>query len=347
MGFHVQRKDAFKRAALLPGFRLLDLLGFDRTNVRTYLRNRLRDDGAAERRFQLIERIEDLLGLSSTPRMLSFIVDLDEAKLVEAERRDGRITSAELYRLLIERWLSFEVERHQPPGAVQTLEKDDRFQALTRLAINLWERNETTLRVQDLEQQVATSMQRLSELRIDPKEATHIVGSGTLLTRDADGNFSFAHQSFLEWFVAHQAAEELKRDQSPRALAVRDLSPLMTDFFTDLSGFDADPERPAEAVKIGSRDREGAVASNDLRPLPDGRGSNLHRLAVIWAKRIATQPEASDVKDRQRANALAVLSRLGISVQQRVSMVGENLEGQDFSAQSLIGALFIFQPRKK
>ena len=33
-------------------------------------------------------------------------------------------------------------------------------------------------------------------------------------------------------------------------------------------------------MKNLSRDRQGALKRNDLRPLPDGRGSNLHKLGT-------------------------------------------------------------------
>ena len=36
--------------------------------------------------------------------------------------------------------------------------------------------------------------------------------------------------------------------------------------------------RRGELVKFSSRDREGVFIRKDLRPLPDGRGSNLHKL---------------------------------------------------------------------
>ena len=305
IGFHAQRKEAFKRAALLPGFRLVDLLGFDHVNVRAYLQNRLKDEQAAARRFELIDRIKDLLGLSSTPRLLSFIVDLEEEKLIAAEKRDGCITSAELYRLLIDRWLSYEVDRHQPPGAVRTLEQDDRFKALTRLACRLWERHESALRITELEDQVKASVQRLSELQIDTKEATHIVGSGTLLTRDADGNFSFAHQSFLEWFVAYHSAEQLKLGEEPQTLHVRELSPLMTDFLTDL----------ADTNAVGQR------------------------RVVTWAR---SQLDSTDgmVSDKRTSNALNVLNRLGEVWERAANLGGQDLVGQDFSLQKLVRANF-------
>jgi hypothetical protein len=160
IGFQAARTDLYKHAKLLPGLRRLELLGFDPAHIRDYMLHRLGDKAAAEKRFELIQRIEDLLGLSSTPRLLSFIVELEEDRLLEAERRDGRITSAELYRLLLERWLDFEVRRHKPAGAPRTLEQDDRFQAVRTLAVRLWEKNAVSLKVSELSEHLEKTLTR-------------------------------------------------------------------------------------------------------------------------------------------------------------------------------------------
>jgi hypothetical protein len=54
-----------------------------------FLTNLLGDSRQADTRFELIREVRDLLGLSGTPRMLSFIAELPEVQLREAKERLG------------------------------------------------------------------------------------------------------------------------------------------------------------------------------------------------------------------------------------------------------------------
>ena len=68
--------------------------------------------------------------------------------------------------------------------------------------------------------------------------AVHQVGSGTLLTRDQDGNFVSSISPSWSWLVARAAAKELRQSQHRSALELRELSPLVVDFFIALAGAD-------------------------------------------------------------------------------------------------------------
>lgn len=87
------------------------LLPFEETQIQTFLLHRLGSEEAAAARMDLIRDIKDLLGLSHNPRMLSFIAELPDADLRQAKAREGTITAAKLYELLVQRWLHFEVNR--------------------------------------------------------------------------------------------------------------------------------------------------------------------------------------------------------------------------------------------
>ena len=94
--------------------------------------------------------------------------------------------------------------------------------------------------------------------RLGEGVATHQVGSGTLLVRDAEGAFSFIHQSILEWLVARQAARELRYDPtSSKVLGLSLISPLMAEFLRNLAG----PERLSTWVRktLGSSSQKTAL----------------------------------------------------------------------------------------
>ncbi|XXX72929.1 NACHT domain-containing protein [Sorangium sp. So ce134] len=226
-----------ERAALIQGHRLTKLLPFTKEQIRLFLNKRLGSEAAGEERLRLLDDVKDLLGLSANPRMLSFISEIDGGELKAArERAAGEITSAGLYRLLIERWLKNEHDRAHPRGAPPGLSVDQLRKAATTLAMLLWQRTERTLNPSELPQRLFDEVQALSERRMESGTLAHQIGSGTLLVRDDDGNFGFIHQSVLEWLVAREAATEVLKTGDSAALGVREMSDLMIDFFGDLAG---------------------------------------------------------------------------------------------------------------
>src|SRR5262249_22720609 len=152
----------------------------------------------------------DLLGLSETPRMLSFIAALPEKQLRHAQQRLGTITSAELYRMLLQRWLEYDFGRYQSKGVAPTLTVQERWNAVTQVALGRWPKAERTIRPTELTETIARAVDKLTERQFDERTAAQLVGSQALLVRDPDGVFSFVHQSVLEWLVANLAAMQIE-----------------------------------------------------------------------------------------------------------------------------------------
>ncbi|WP_437311449.1 pentapeptide repeat-containing protein [Sorangium sp. So ce388] len=225
-----------EKAALLPGYRLARLLPFTEAQIHRSLVNRLGSEEAADARMRLLADVRDLLGLSANPRMLGFIAEIEEAQLRQAKAGDGEITSAGLYRLLLDRWLVWEYERAHPKGAQPGLSVAQRWRAVTELATRLWQRTEQSVSIRELPTELIAALQALGRHELDVAVATHQIGSGTLLVWDDQENFRFIHQSVLEWLVAREAAEEVQRAGEASALAQREVSDLMADFFGALAG---------------------------------------------------------------------------------------------------------------
>ncbi|WP_437499304.1 pentapeptide repeat-containing protein [Sorangium sp. So ce1099] len=294
-----------ERAALIQGHRLTKLLPFTKEQIRRFLNKRLGSEAAGEERLRLLDDVKDLLGLSANPRMLSFISEIDSGELKAArERREGEITSAELYRLLIERWLKNEFTRANPRGAPPGLSVDQLRKAATTLAVLLWQRTERTLNPSELSQRLLDDVQALSERRLESGPLAHQIGSGTLLVRDEDGNFGFIHQSVLEWLVAREAATEVLKTGDSAALGVREMSDLMIDFFGDLAG---------PAASLGWAD------------------AALRGPAGEMAKKNALRMQA-----RLRGEIIGV--ELTVFPDERVELAGHDLRGEDLSGQDLRGA---------
>ncbi|MCP4699666.1 MAG: NACHT domain-containing protein, partial [Gammaproteobacteria bacterium] len=195
------KQKLMEKAETVSKHRVAELQRFDTDQIRQFLRNTLKNEAAAKRRFELIGRVKDLMGLSANPRMLGFIADLPEKDLQQAEQRKGQITAAGLYELLLKRWLQGEHKR-VAEGFKDDLPIQDRWRAVTILALALWDRTSHTISKDELTDQIEEHLKILLNVHI----AAWQIGSGTLLIRDAEGNFGFIHQSVMEWLAAKAAA---------------------------------------------------------------------------------------------------------------------------------------------
>jgi len=225
------------KVARLPGARLVELVGFDDAQIRAYLQKLYAGDALrAQDRMHLLAEVNDLLGLSRNPRMLTFIAGIPDDRLQRARARDGSISSADLYAELLDQWFHHEDWRASPRGAASPLSLDDRRRAATALALRLWQSTDGRVDIGEIGSEAGAVLEPLAQRDLDEGEAAQLVGSGTLLVRDDVGRFSFVHQSVMEWLVAAHAAEELRAGTAPHTLELRPMSALMADFLGGLVG---------------------------------------------------------------------------------------------------------------
>ncbi|MBV9728682.1 MAG: TIR domain-containing protein [Pseudonocardiales bacterium] len=223
-----------ERVDTLPNRWVFSVEDFTQTQIREYLLKRYGgDERKADSRLKMIKDIQDLLGLSQNPRMLSFIADLDEDRLRAAADARHTISAAGLYREILVSWLRYEATRMG--GAAVTLRLDDLWQAVTTLALHLWEAGEPYLRLAQLTE-VAQTLSGLAEGRLSPDQRAHAMGRGSLLVRTEEGLFGFIHGSVAEWLVANRIARQLNSGAlAPPELQRRALSKLTIDFLCDLA----------------------------------------------------------------------------------------------------------------
>ncbi|MGK3963280.1 pentapeptide repeat-containing protein [Sorangium sp. So ce118] len=324
-----------ERAALLPGYRLARLQPFTEAQIHRLLVNRLGSEAAADARMRLLADVRDLLGLSANPRMLGFIAEIEEAQLRQAKAGDGEITSAGLYRLLLDRWLVWEYERAHPKGAQPGLSVAQRWRAVTELATRLWQRTEQSVSVRELPAELIAALQALGRHELDAGVAAHQIGSGTLLVWDDQENFRFIHQSVLEWLVAREAADEVQRAGEAAALAQREVSDLMADFFGALAG-KAAAERWVREALGGAW---GAVAAANALRLDGRMGLGVHQRMNLGGADLRGQDlsgkdlSGCDLRGADLREAKLVGANLS-----GARMEGALLDGADLSGAVLCGA---------
>lgn len=314
-----------QQVSALSAGRVVVLDDFTDDQIRAFLtRHYGGDEERAARRFELLGAVNDLLGLSRNPRMLSFIADLDEDRLRAVRRQHGRISAAELYRELLDSWMFSEVSRQNHRHGLPSFDHEERVSACTALALRLWETTATTIQTADLENTVVRVLTRLAERGYSIDQAAHAVGSGSLLVRTEDGAFAFVHQSVMEWLVARVAAAELPATP----LVNRRMSRLMVDFLCDLAGHEealrwardvlADPDAH-EAAKQNATEvvqRLGASARM-VMPGQDLRGFHIEEVDLTDADLRGTNLSGQRLVGR--------------------SFAGANLSGAEFAGAVLIG----------
>ncbi|WP_437836221.1 phosphorylase family protein [Sorangium sp. So ce1153] len=339
-----------EQAERILGHRIVTLATFSPVQIRHFLVNLLGSTEAAEARVRLLDDVKDLLRLSENPRLLSFISEIPERELLGARDRTGKITAAGLYQSLLDRWFRGEDERVHLKGAASTLATEDRWKAVTTLALRLWSRMEPSIHVDELPAEVAKAIIDLSTRQIELDEAVHAVGSGTLLVRDPQGNFSFLHASVLEWLVARAAAAELRQGGEATVLGWREMSELMLEFFTALADRDASVAWARQVLggvsgEVAKRNAIGVMkllnveaeervnlAGQDLRGQDLSR-RNLRNADLTGADlREAILVEA-DLGGAKLAGAALVRADLS-----GARLAGADLEGADASSARLLGA---------
>lgn len=320
------------RVAAATPSRVVELADFSEDQIRQFLTSRYAGDTtAAAARFDLLTEIEDLLGLARNPRMLEFIAALDEDRLREVERREGRISAAELYRELVDFWLVGEADRQRHRHGVPSLDERERLAACTELAKRLWAATGPTIPESDLSAAVSATLTRLAERGYTAEQAAHTVGSGSLLVRTAEGTFTFVHQSVMEWLVADAAAQDLRDGGTSDLLDERPLSAIMADFLCDLAGTEAagrwaatvlaDPDAPQFA-------KENALALDRRLAAEPGGG-------FLEPVRDPFDPDPAEPPDRVTLPGAGERTGLDLS---GVDLRRNDLSGSDLTGAGLRGA---------
>lgn len=336
----------------LPGRRVALLQPFGPDQVRALLVRQLGEARAAAR-FDLLAQVGDLLGLAQNPRMLGFIAEIPEERLRQAAAESGgSLNAAEVYRLILYRWLGNELARaEEGDGEAPSLSFGERLEALTRIALRLWRSRESGLSLEELAEEVGRSVAALRRAPVDPETAAFQVGSGTLLVRDEHGVFSFVHPSVLEWLVAERAAADVAFDTQPEALATRPATPLLLRFFVSLAGRDAAVgwarstlvdggtgdtaqgnalqllrllgEAPRESLALAGRDLRGQDLSGQDLTGADLTGADLRDVRLVETRLVGAKLGAA---------------RLARADLRRASLTGADLRGADLGGARLHGA---------
>ncbi|MEU9477323.1 TIR domain-containing protein [Streptomyces sp. NPDC048191] len=331
-----------ERVGLLPHRRVLAVQEFSPQQIRAYLVNRYDgDERAADHRLGLLDAIPDLLALCRNPRLLGFVADLDDDRLRAVAGAGRALSPAGLYEEVLTAWLGFEALRGSgSPGRAPGLSLDQLWDAVTALALRLWESGQDSLRLDELTD-VAETLTGLADARLSVPQTAHAIGSGSLLVRSDDGVFRFIHGSVVEWLVARECGRRLT-DGDSTLLGRRPLSQLAVEFLCDLAdhricqawaerelagtgGEAAADAAHVNAVKILSRLR--VPARTDLRGAALAGEDLSHR-----------DFSGVDLTRADLTDARLVGANLSGAVLRGARLTGARLDGADLTGADLRGA---------
>jgi len=194
------RNETSISAGEIKNYQIYYLLPFTKEQIQSYLINWLGKEDA-EKAITFINNVHDLSGLSERPLMLNLIRDL-LPELQEEFKTNPHINASTLYKLLFDKVGYRDNEKHLIP-------LDEKRKMLGRFALYLWQQGVTTLYVDDLDSWMLEHRSDYPQLNIklnsgqyDPELILQDLHNASLLVRDNDDEYRFAHTSFLEFFVA-------------------------------------------------------------------------------------------------------------------------------------------------
>ena len=198
---------------------VLTLLPFDEDQIREYLRRNI-PEANTDRLLETIRSVHNLRELASQPVLLNMIrqvlLTIDEDLSFEQQVR-----SVDLYERFADKWLRRDDGKH-------SLIPEHKIQLMTHLAWQVWRSGSRTWSAQWMERWMLQFLHTHPDMELHyqgrmPDQWKQDFRTATFLARRGD-DFSFAHSSLLEYFLAKRLADSLEAESEDEALAAWDIT---------------------------------------------------------------------------------------------------------------------------
>jgi len=177
--------------------RTMNLLELTPSDIRTYLS--LRFEGDISVYFNKLISIYDLSDLAKRPILLSLIAKA----LPEIDEQDV-ITQDKLYEITVQAWLKRETWRGLNTDAMMIF--------MENLATTMFFNEVLSIHYSDLSNEIRESFFEEILSRMDIEYFDNLIRTSGFLFRDTEGNFSFMHRSFLEYFFGRVLQKRINDD---------------------------------------------------------------------------------------------------------------------------------------
>ena len=234
------------------------LLPFDEDQIREYLARNI--PGAdPDRLFEMIRSVHDLSALAAQPVMLDMIREVLPS--VENDlSRGARIRSVDLYERFVGQWLTRDDGKH-------SLIPEHKILLMAHLAWQVWRSGSRTWSARWMEKWMLQFLHSHQEMELDyerrmPEQWKQDFRTATFLSRRGD-DFSFAHSSLLEFFLAKRLCDCLfeEEDQALEVWNITKPSDETFGFLAELIDRLSDIERGQALSCLEKVGKQGTVAA--------------------------------------------------------------------------------------
>ena len=206
---------------------VLTLLPFDEDQIREYLHRNV-PGSDPDRLLGMIRSVHDLRALASQPVLLDMIRQI--LPTVEVDLEAGRqVRSVDLYERFVDQWLSRDDGKH-------SLIPEHKIQLMTHLAWQVWHSGARTWSARWMETWMLQFLATHPEMELHyerrmPNQWKQDFRTATFLARRGD-DFTFAHSSLLEYFLAMRLTDSLMSDAEDEALTAWDITQPSNETYT-------------------------------------------------------------------------------------------------------------------
>lgn len=214
----------------LKGYSTIYLVEWGLEDLRAYLKLRFPEEW--RRYFDRISASPRLRDITKTPQFVEMLIEgLSESDL----KRAGELASSGLYAKYVEKWIESESARR---GAVMSAKQRREF--VESLAGKLFVDQRSSIHYTELYELAREFSGYGDPTRLDYFDTD--ARTCSFITKDSAGNYGFRHRSFMEYFAARVAVDELLGG-SPSVLRSRELSPEILAFVSEMQVEEANYEQ--------------------------------------------------------------------------------------------------------
>ena len=235
------------------------LLPFDEDQIREYLALNI-PGSDPERLFEMIRSVHDLRALAAQPVMLDMIREVLPS--IENDlSRGARIRSVDLYERFVDQWLTRDKGK-------RTLIPEHKILLMAHLAWQVWRSASRTWSARWMEEWMIQFLHLHQEMELHyerrmPDQWKQDLRTATFLSRRGD-DFSFAHSSLLEFFLAKRLCDCLFEEEEGQALEVWNITKPSDEtfgFLAELIDRLSDIERGQALSCLEKVGKQGTVAA--------------------------------------------------------------------------------------
>ena len=202
-----------------PNFHIIYLKELSEEQIQAILRKRVPTDWGQH--YEFVQTTYDLPNLARRPVLLDIII----STLPDMRGLD-HVNHAVLYQLYTDRWIEGNIAEHRTLMGAQ-----DKRLFMQELAWQMFATGKLRLHFSEFPEQVRRYFGFPQSKLVD--YLAHDLRSQSFLIRDSEGNYEFAHRSFIEYFVSAKLSDEVTHGEYSDFMQHR-LPPEVIDFMREL-----------------------------------------------------------------------------------------------------------------